>query len=272
MMQDLLSLREEVLTEVFQYSQPSKYRRLPLHVWLRLCSAMNGLIVVRSFNCWNWYHRQLLETAVSRYSDEESRIIHETIGSYMSDIIPEEVRKSKLITPQPLQFTKLSVWFNKSVINELRFIEGFYHLVHGNLLSDAVNELTKFEVICGCVLTGQGFEVIKCIQLLQSKLKEVAISTEVIKRVGHFSRWLYQDMSSLIRDPRKSISVSATSQPKESFVRQNMIDLIQKTKNISGMKPTLDKDNIWGLGRSLGGFDKFTPCLATFHGSFFFFI
>ena len=45
-MEDLLSLSDAVLDEVFQYVQPT-VRRLPSHVWQRLKSAMDGLIAER---------------------------------------------------------------------------------------------------------------------------------------------------------------------------------------------------------------------------------
>lgn len=56
-LQDLLSLCDDVLVEVFQYWQPSKYKRVPLGVVLRLREAMRGLLVERSGGCWSWYHR-----------------------------------------------------------------------------------------------------------------------------------------------------------------------------------------------------------------------
>jgi hypothetical protein len=63
-MQDVLSLNDErVLNHVFQYSKPEDVRRFPLHVWLRLKGALEGLLVEREGGCAVWYHRQLKETA-----------------------------------------------------------------------------------------------------------------------------------------------------------------------------------------------------------------
>ena len=264
MMQDLLSLREEVITEVFQYSQPAKYKRIPLHVWLRLCSAMKGLIVVRSFDCWNWYHRQLSETVVQRYSSDEIISIHQTLGRYLCNIVPITVIEERLITKQPLQFTESNIWSTKSVINELRCIEGFYHLVHGDLLEEAVNELTNFEVICGCVLVGQGFSVVKYIQLLSEKLNksEKSVTNEIKERVHHYFRWLYQDMTLISKNPRSVISASSTSQPKSSIVRK---DMIMSIKNFYGSNFNSKYDYIY-RGITLGGISQFAPCVATLLG------
>lgn len=63
---DLLSLDEIVMTSVNKYNESA---RLPSHVWFRLRSEMSGLIFPQVGGCWNWYHRQLKEAAVDRYSD-----------------------------------------------------------------------------------------------------------------------------------------------------------------------------------------------------------
>lgn len=265
-MQDLLSLREEVIKEVFQYSQPAKYKRIPLHVWLRLCSDMKGLIVVRSFDCWNWYHRQLSETVVQRYSQVEISSIHKTLGYYFSNNVSQSIIEERLITKQPLQFTGSSIWFTNSIINELRFIEGFYHLVHGDLLKEAINELTSFNVICGCALVGQGFSIVKYIQLLLDKLnKEESFPNEIKERVRHYFRWLYQDMTFISRNPRSVIPPSSTSQPKSSIVRKDMIKLIPTCKINNKSNLNSKAEQIF-RGISLGGFSDFTPCMATLLG------
>lgn len=53
---DLMSLDDEVLNHVFQYSSLPT-RRLPSHTWLRLKHALEGLIVEHETNCYVWYHR-----------------------------------------------------------------------------------------------------------------------------------------------------------------------------------------------------------------------
>ena len=65
-MEDLLSLHDTVLKEVFQYVTPT-VRRLPTHVWQRLKAAMDGLITEGDHGCLLWFHRQLRETAVRYY-------------------------------------------------------------------------------------------------------------------------------------------------------------------------------------------------------------
>jgi hypothetical protein len=55
-MQDLLSLHEGVLEEVFQYSTLNCF---PIHVWLRLKHAISNLVTEKENHCIKWYHRQL---------------------------------------------------------------------------------------------------------------------------------------------------------------------------------------------------------------------
>jgi hypothetical protein len=265
MMQDLLSLEDKVLLEVFQYSKPAKYDKIPLHVWLRLRSAMEGLVVRRSFDCWNWYHRQLSETVKERYSSEDIVIIRQMLGRYLSNIVPKEVVEKRLITSQPLQFTRLSIWFENSVVNELRCIDGFYQLVHGNLLEEAVYELTRFDAICGFLLCGKGFAVVECLHLLLSKLKESNMSEALITRVNHYWRWLYQDMTFMTKSPKNFITLSATSQPIVSIVRKDMNELIKTTRDKSSVVK-FDRRNQWWRGTTIGGLSEFTSYLATFLG------
>ena len=214
---------------------------------------MKGLIVVRSFNCWNWYHRQLSETVIKRYTGEEICDIHRTIGIDMSNIVPSCLMETRLITTQPLHFTPLSVWFKKSVLNELRFIEGFYHLVHLNMLLEAAQEMTSFEVICGFILTGQGFSLVKCFHLLLSSLEKSNVSNDIIQRVNNYSRWLYHDMTSIAIAPRNSMSISATCQPKVSIVRKDMIEYLKVTQNKIETKSKLISQDEWCRGMNLGG-------------------
>ena len=69
-MEDLLSLDDQVLDDVFQYSKPN-IRRIPVHVWLRLKNHLANLIVDVADGCLVWYHKQLRESAQTRFIDFE---------------------------------------------------------------------------------------------------------------------------------------------------------------------------------------------------------
>ena len=61
-MVDLLSLDDDILKFVFQYSTP-KVRKLPYHVWLRVRSSLGTLLVEGEGGSYLWYHRQLKEVS-----------------------------------------------------------------------------------------------------------------------------------------------------------------------------------------------------------------
>ena len=68
-MEDLLSLDDPVLDDVFQYSKPN-IRRIPVHVWLRLKNHISNFIVDVD-GCLVWYHKQLRQAAKTRFIDFE---------------------------------------------------------------------------------------------------------------------------------------------------------------------------------------------------------
>ena len=126
-MEDLVSLDEEVLGEVFQYHSPTT-RRLPSHVWMRVREALAGLVVERDHGCVAWYHRQLQETAETRYADERRRA-HRLMGRYFGDLVRDDERRSKKVSSQPLVLNGAMVWFDAAKVNVRRCVEAVHHLL-----------------------------------------------------------------------------------------------------------------------------------------------
>eukprot|EP01033_Poteriospumella_lacustris_P001460 gene1460-1060_t len=126
-MQNLLTLHQGVIEEVDAF-HTMRRPRLPFHVWARLRSALEGLIVEKQDGCLRWYHRQLQETAERRYSiaDTNSRYhfnffteppatvpervsanrerleLHFTMARFFGNAVGQEERELKLIAEQPL--------------------------------------------------------------------------------------------------------------------------------------------------------------------------
>lgn len=126
-MQNLLTLHQGVIEEVDAF-HTMRRPRLPFHVWARLRSALEGLIVEKQDGCLRWYHRQLQETAERRYSiaDTNSRYnfnflteppaavpervsanrerleLHFTMARFFGNAVGQEERMLKLIAEQPL--------------------------------------------------------------------------------------------------------------------------------------------------------------------------
>jgi hypothetical protein len=160
-MQDLLSLNDDVLFEVFQYSSLESTLKLPIHIWYRLKNAIKELITEQKDHCVKWYHRQIWETATDRYKNIKDTV-HQLLSKYFANLIPENVRKKRLIHFQPIllnhcQKTALDgilVWHESSVINRRRAIEAAYHLVSTDLFSEATTEMCSFESICCSFIVG----------------------------------------------------------------------------------------------------------------------
>ena len=154
-LEDLLSLDDNVLTNVFQIHIPP-LRRIPPLLWVRIRHDISQYLVdkevdeVRSFF---WYHRQFFETAEKRYMSDEK--FKEEIHSLMADYYlgkwvgvekpfkytPEQMKRvgatspdgkaDRKISAQPLIYSQdangKNVRYNKRKLNKLP-----YHLFEAN--------------------------------------------------------------------------------------------------------------------------------------------
>lgn len=87
-LEDLLSLDDVVLNEVFVYWLPP-LRRIPPSLWARLRNQLGGYLVEREAGGSTvvyWYHRQFIETATERYLLDEKfcNYIHVMLVDYFS--------------------------------------------------------------------------------------------------------------------------------------------------------------------------------------------
>lgn len=286
-LQDLLSLCDDVLTEVFKYWTPSKYQRIPLGVILRLRESLRGLVVERSGGCWSWYHRQLRETAESRYKSVEGRNIiskqilrfHELMGLYFVNSVNKDIVDERLIRAQNLTFDMSRVWLipeteASTKINQRRCVEGLYHLARAgnsqNVLDSAVIEACSFDIICANILIGQGFSFVENI----NELDKVALASGYKSdKLSHFARWLRQDMNMLsgrFKSASYWVVASAMAQPLISEVRNEISNLLKNgSTQKSFNQPTLTLSNLkshWIRGSSMGGQQEFDDLLSTFLG------
>jgi flagellar biosynthesis GTPase FlhF len=143
-MQDLLSLHEAVLKEVFQYSTLHCF---PIHVWLRLKHVIKNLVVEKEYHCIKWYHRQLHETAAERYAEKESHS-HVIMGRFFSNLVTPEEKENLAIHSQPLAVNQFSLWLPECIVNRRRVIEGYYHLIKAGLWEEAIEEMCSLEFVC----------------------------------------------------------------------------------------------------------------------------
>ena len=144
---DILSIDDDVLNDVYQYWTPP-VRRIPPLLWVRAKSDLGSYVVSRGADAIlvnTWYHRQFIETAKERYlKPEVAKVLHRTLAEYFLGIWSGEKKKAfqnkqgdsgekqRLVPTQPNMFSKKEETpeiFNYRKLNELP-----YHLVHAGEL------------------------------------------------------------------------------------------------------------------------------------------
>ena len=154
-LEDLLSLDDEVLNDVYQYWTPP-VRRLPPLLWIRIRAEIGDYLTDRGADgtrVMSWYHRQFIEVAREQYlSPEQATKIHKNMSEYFlgkwSDGVKKpyvnkegkEVFMDRLVTKQPLMFDAND---DKPIFNLRKLSELPYHLLHSGQL-DKVKE----EALC----------------------------------------------------------------------------------------------------------------------------
>ena len=245
-MQDLLSLDDEVLTEVFQYTTPHRIQRLPIHVWYRLKYILKDLTVEKTFHCIAWYHRQLWEAAEQRYSSEKLRI-HRLFAIYFSNKVDTQLIENRLITRQPLSLNPFSIWSSRAKLNERRIQESTYHLLRGEMFTEAIqHSFCNIEMIYATTLLHDGFYFLTLFTELKRKIQfsmdtslstttasnemSVQISSEQRQQVDHYYLWLSREMGSIQRDPKQFLIATARAEPIISIVRRDLSTVLGRAR------------------------------------------
>ena len=155
-LEDLLSLDDEVLNDVYQYWTPP-IRRLPPLLWIRIRSDIGDYLIERGADGTQvvfWYHRQFIKAAQARYlKDGKATKIHANMSDYFlgkwSDGAKKpftnkdgnEISMDRLVPRQPLLFD--SSGGDKQIYNLRKLSELPFHLLlSGNL------EKMKDECLC----------------------------------------------------------------------------------------------------------------------------
>jgi WD40 repeat protein len=228
-MQDLLSLHEGVLEEVFQYSTLNCF---PIHVWLRLKHTIRNLVTEKENHCIKWYHRQLWETASERYSEKEKEC-HEIMGRYFSNLIADTERNTKQIHNQPLVLNDVSIWLSNCSVNRRRVMEGYYHLIEGGLFEEAIDEMCSLEFVCASALSGDLFNVVRQMGKLTS-----VFHGEEKRKLDHYFRWIRKRSSLISSNPSWMTRSTAGEEPTESEVKELYSSICSESleTNRSGVK------------------------------------
>jgi WD40 repeat protein/tetratricopeptide (TPR) repeat protein len=217
-LQDLLSLHEGVMTEVCQYS---KLHCFPMHAWLRLKQVVKNLVIEKENHCIKWYHRQLWETASERYSEKEKEC-HEIMGKYFANLVDIDMKKEKDIMSQPLILNEVSVWISESIVNRRRVAEGYYHLIKGGLLQEAVEEVCSLEFVCCSALAG---DLLSCVRSLGELVRLFGSDNDIAQRLDHYYRWMRKKATRILTDPRRQTKMTAGEEPLISVVKNQISQL-----------------------------------------------
>ena len=159
-LEDLLSLDDQVLNDVYQYWTPP-VRRLPPLLWIRIRSDIGDYLTERGADGTQvifWYHRQFIKAAKEKYlTGERLTTIHKNMSDYFLGTWSGGVKKpyvnkeghvmsmDRLVARQPLMFetNEDRQIFNLRKLNELPF-----HLLRSEQFDEVKDEcLCNFEFL-----------------------------------------------------------------------------------------------------------------------------
>ncbi len=163
---DLISLDDDVLNDVFQHWVPP-VRRVPPLLWPRLLNDLGSYIMKREANgiiVYYWYHRQFISVARERYLENvghklyiHSSIAHYFLGTWggghkkpfrysvmQMELLGRDKRESladRKVPPQPLIFHRDPNNPEKVSYNLRKLSELPYHLLVSKRISDLKTEV-----------------------------------------------------------------------------------------------------------------------------------
>ena len=209
-LEDLLSLDDDVLNDVYQYWTPP-VRRLPPLLWIRIRSDIGDYLIERGADGTQvvfWYHRQFIEVARERYlTDEKAMKIHANMSDYFLGTWSGGVKKpfvnkedkemsmDRLVPKQPLMFDSRE---DKEIFNLRKLSELPFHLLHsGNLEQMREECLCNFESLLA-KLRGTSLQVLmgdfSSYLNVKPKDDDVELLHECFQLSAH---WLSQDSNQL---------------------------------------------------------------------------
>ncbi|XP_022102529.1 NACHT domain- and WD repeat-containing protein 1-like [Acanthaster planci] len=202
-LEDLLSLDDDVLNDVYQYWMPP-VRRIPPSLWTRVRNDLSSYLVDRNADgvtVMYWYHRQFIETARQRYLNDDSlkKKLHKTCAEYFDGTwsggrkkpcrysalqverfgIPAEAEEDRKVSDQPLTFSGAlhasagTVTFNLRKLTQLPF-----HLIEmeeWNTLK--ISALLNFDFLLSKVKALSMQDALADFQKAEEKIDDAEIST-----------------------------------------------------------------------------------------------
>ena len=184
-MEDLLSLDDDVIEEVFQYHQTRGLERMPSHVWLRLKEAFGHLIVEGQLGCMQFYHRQVKEMAESYLGYVVKLRVGENLAKYFGNLASKDLIDKRRIAPHQWTIDGITPFSDKSVVNIRRCHEASNALLSCYMLVEAVDEICCFSGVCCKLRVDEGFQIIEDLLILVKKLHT--------RKLHHSMKTWYED-------------------------------------------------------------------------------
>ena len=224
--EDLLSLDDEVLKDVFQYHTPP-VRKIPPLLWTRIKTDLPGYFGVQEtdgVNTINWYHRQFFDVANQRFLGNINikRKVHSKIADYF---IGTQSTESESCS-QPLYFTdnnKNITRFNKRKLGELP-----HHLLR------SLRDTDMYE------------KVLYNVDWIFAKLSCLPFSTVI----GDYDDFLLKTPDNNVRLVRDTVRLASTAVVKYPFVIASQISgrLLPYYRNNGAIKAFINQCDDIGLG------------------------
>jgi WD40 repeat protein len=242
-MRDCLSMDEDVLKEVFQYS---KLQSFPMHVWLRLKYLIKGLLTEKENSCLQWYHRQIWETAKERYNRLKVSS-HSILGRYFSNLISPEVNCHRGLQSQPLSLNGKVIWSSACKYNSRRIKEGYYNLIKSHQNDEVIDELCRLEFIHASAMVGDIFDLLNYLGKFHAKVISKAplpIDKDKLERLEHYLGWLRPGIYTISKNTKFETIATALAEPRLSLVRSDAEKLIVDIERNVCKKGKFDTEDI----------------------------
>ena len=208
-LEDILSLDDVVLNDVYQYWTPP-IRRLPPLLWIRIRSDIGDYLIDRGADGARviyWYHRQFIEVARERYLGAKQAVgIHSNISEYFlgkwsdgtkkpfADKSGKKMSMDRLIPKHPLMFDAND---EKPIFNLRKLSELPYHLLYSDQLQTLKEEtLFNFEFLLAKVQATS-------VEALQQDFNAAITVHPDDKEFDLLSKWLGLSSLALREDPRQ---------------------------------------------------------------------
>lgn len=208
-LEDILSLDDVVLNDVYQYWTPP-IRRLPPLLWIRIRSDIGDYLIDRGADGARviyWYHRQFIEVANERYlGDKQAVKIHSNMAEYFlgewsdgakkpfQDKSGKKMSLDRLVPKQPLVFDAND---DKPIFNLRKLSELPHHLLHSNQL-----QTLKQEALCNFEFLLAKLRALSVEALQQDFNAALSIHPDD-KEFDLFSKSLSLSANALREDPRQ---------------------------------------------------------------------